>query len=93
MGPAEPSYPHLRCPTFGCGFPAARGRVGLVRRRSGGDVALIAADELRSLLETAHLMRSPRNAQRLLGALARARGERIAPTALKDLERLIDGDS
>ena len=67
--------------------------VVLVRRRSGGDVALIAADELRSLLETAHLMRSPRNAQRLLGALARARGERIAPTSLKDLERLIDGDS
>jgi antitoxin YefM len=31
----------------------------LVRRRSGDAVAMIAADELQSLLETAHLLRSP----------------------------------
>ena len=43
-----------------------------VRRRQGGDVALIAAEELESLLETAHLLRSPRNAQRLLQALNRS---------------------
>jgi antitoxin YefM len=47
----------------------------LVRRRSGGDVAMIAADELESLIETAHLLRSSRNAQRLLAALSRARSE------------------
>lgn len=45
----------------------------LVRRRSGDAVAMIAADELQSLMETAHLLRSPKNAERLLTALARAR--------------------
>jgi hypothetical protein len=35
-------------------------------------VALVAAEELSGLLETAHLLRSPANAQRLLAALARA---------------------
>lgn len=44
----------------------------LVRRRSGDAVAIIAADELQSLMETAHLLRSPKNAQRLLAALRRA---------------------
>jgi antitoxin YefM len=44
----------------------------IIRRQGGDDVALIAADELRGLIETAHLLRSPRNAQRLLQALHRA---------------------
>ena len=44
----------------------------IIRRRGGEDVALIAVDELRSLIETAHLLRSPKNAERLLRALARA---------------------
>ena len=43
-----------------------------IRRRGAADVALVSADELRSLLETAHLLRSPKNARRLLTALARA---------------------
>ena len=45
----------------------------IIRRRNAEDVALIAASELDSLMETAHLLRSPRNAERLLAALARAR--------------------
>ena len=44
----------------------------IIRRRGGGDVAMIAADELRGLVETVHLLRSPRNAQRLMQALRRA---------------------
>jgi antitoxin YefM len=47
--------------------------VVIIQRRGAEDVALIAADELTSLLETAHLLRSPANAERLLTALARAR--------------------
>ena len=43
--------------------------VVVVKRRKGKDVALIDADELSSLLETAHLLRSPRNAQLLIRAL------------------------
>jgi antitoxin YefM len=48
----------------------------IIRRRNGRDAAVIAADELRSLQETAHLLRSPRNAERLLRALNRARRAR-----------------
>jgi antitoxin YefM len=44
----------------------------IVHRRGAEDVALITASELASLTETAHLLRSPRNAERLLAALARA---------------------
>ena len=44
----------------------------IIRRRKGEPAALIAADELASLTETAHLLRSPTNAARLLDALARA---------------------
>lgn len=61
--------------------------VVLVRRRSGGAVAMIAADELQSLMETAHLLRSPKNAERLLVALARARSGDVAPESADSLER------
>lgn len=44
----------------------------VIRRRKGGSVAMIASDELQSLVESAHLMRSPKNAERLLSALERA---------------------
>lgn len=44
----------------------------LIRRRKGNNVAMIAADELQSLVETTHLLRSPKNAERLLSALERA---------------------
>ena len=44
----------------------------IIHRRGAEDVALISAAELRSLVETAHLLRSPENARRLLEALGRA---------------------
>ncbi|MGA0585148.1 MAG: type II toxin-antitoxin system Phd/YefM family antitoxin, partial [Castellaniella sp.] len=62
--------------------------VVLVRRRSGGAVAMIAADELQSLIETTQLLRSPRNAERLLAALARARAGDLAPTEVESLEKI-----
>lgn len=65
----------------------------MVRRRSGGDVAMIAADELQSLIETAHLLRSPRNAQRLLTALSRAHSGGVLPTDLSELERRVNLDA
>jgi len=46
--------------------------VVVILRRKGEPAALIAADELASLTETAHLLRSPANASRLLEALGRA---------------------
>jgi len=63
--------------------------VVVVRRRAGGDVAMIAADELESLVETAHLLRSSKNAQRLLSALARARSNSVEPTPLIDLQKKV----
>ena len=47
------------------------GRSIIIRRRGAEDVALIAADELESLQETAHLLRSPKKARRLFSALER----------------------
>ena len=44
--------------------------VVIVRRKGDQRVAMISADELSSLLETAHLLRSPKNTQRLLDAMA-----------------------
>ena len=44
----------------------------IITRPGSENVALIAEDELRGLQETAHLLRSPRNAQRLFEALAQA---------------------
>jgi antitoxin YefM len=44
----------------------------IVSRRGHEDIAILPASELRSLEETAHLMRSPANARRLLAALHRA---------------------
>jgi antitoxin YefM len=48
---------------------------------------LIAVDELSGLLETAHLLRSPKNAERLLTALARAQRRTLSPQALDELRR------
>lgn len=60
--------------------------VVVVRRRDHPPVAMIAADELASLMETAHLLRSPANAERLLTALGRARQRKSA--AAKTLAEL-----
>jgi antitoxin YefM len=51
----------------------------IIRRRGHEDMALLPAEELRGLEETAHLLRSPKNAQRLLQALQRALAGEGAP--------------
>lgn len=58
-----------------------------ITRRNGEDVALIAADELRSLMETAHLLRSPKNAERLIRALNRALAKTGSPSSIESLRR------
>lgn len=59
--------------------------VVIVRRKGAGDVALVPAEELAGLMETAHLLRSPRNAQRLLRALRRAEHRKGKPEPLEKL--------
>ena len=61
--------------------------VVVVRRRSGEAVAMIAADELEGLMETAHLLRSPKNAERLLTALTRARTTDLPPMSIEAVEK------
>jgi antitoxin YefM len=63
----------------------------IVRRRGLRDVALVPASELAGLKETAHLLRAPKNARRLLAALNRAeQGKGKAGTAA-ELRREILG--
>jgi antitoxin YefM len=59
--------------------------VVIIQRRGGEDVAMIAADELVSLTETAYLLRSPQNAERILSALARALKNEGKPQNIDDL--------
>lgn len=59
----------------------------IIHRRGARDVAIVAADELEALTETAHLLRSPKNARRLTTALLRARGTRLKPISVDKLRR------
>ncbi len=61
--------------------------VVIIQRRGAEDVAMIAADELASLTETAYLLRSPQNAERILSALARALKKEGKPQSIDDLRR------
>jgi antitoxin YefM len=85
---AETSYTHARA-----NFKELLDRVAdsrepvIIHRRGREDVALISADELRSLLETAHLLRSPKNAERLLRALERAASKKLRPQSIAKLRR------
>ena len=67
--------------------------VVIVRRRGAKDVALIPADELNSLLETAHLLRSPRNAQRLKVSIQEARRGKGRRMSLKQLREAVGLDA
>lgn len=68
------SYSHARenLATVWDGIEDSRDEV-ILRRRGHEEMAMLPAQELRSLQETAHLLRSPANAVRLLGALTRSR--------------------
>ena len=57
----------------------------IITRRHGEAAALIAVDDLESLLETVYLLRSPANAERLLVALVRARGGPGTPSTVTAL--------
>jgi len=61
--------------------------VVIVRRKGDRKVAMVPADELAGLMETAHLLRSPRNARRLLAALRRATAGKGRPESLEKFRR------
>lgn len=61
--------------------------IAIIKRRGSEDVALVSADELAGLLETAHLLRSPANAKRLLTALRRSQTKKLPPGSIEALRQ------
>lgn len=64
----------------------------IIKRRGEEEVAMIAADELESLMETAYLLRSPANAERLLSALGRALKNEGTLQSLDELKQEVNLD-
>ena len=62
-------------------------RIVIISRRGRHDVALISADELSGLLETAHLLRSPKNAMRLVAAYERAKTKKLRGKSIRSLRK------
>lgn len=84
----ETTYTHAREHLASlCDDVAETREAVIIHRRGARDVALVAADELESLTETAHLLRSPKNAKRLIMALRRARAKRLKPQTVDKLRR------
>ena len=87
----ETTYTHARAHLAAlCDKAAASREPVIIHRRGAEDVALMSAAELRSLTETAHLLRSPKNAQRLFTALIRARGKHLPAETIETLRREFD---
>jgi antitoxin YefM len=60
-----------------------------VTRRRGGDVVILSREDYESLDETAHLLRSPANAKRLMEAVNADPSEYV-PVSLDELRRKIE---
>lgn len=83
--PTETSYSNARATLAAlCDEVASTREPVIIRRRNAEDVALVSADELESLIETAHLLRSPKNAERLMRAIAHAKGQEIKPSSIDE---------
>lgn len=65
----------------------------VIKRRGHPDVALLPAEELSSLMETAYLLRSPANAKRLLAALKRARSGKGRRMTMEELRKKSGADA
>ena len=70
-----------------CDEASENQRVIIISRRGRHDVALISADELAGLLETAHLLRSLNNARRLLAAFERAKTKKLRGKSVLTLRK------
>ncbi|MCP4666700.1 MAG: prevent-host-death protein [Deltaproteobacteria bacterium] len=80
------TYTHARSRLASLMDEVAKNReVVIIQRRGSEDVAMIAADELAGILETAHLLRSPANAERLLFALEKVRKRTGTPQTVDEL--------
>lgn len=85
--PKETTYTNARANLASlCDDVTATRDAVIIHRRGTRDVALVSADELQSLIETAHLLRSPKNARRLITALRRARTKKLKPQMVARLD-------
>lgn len=64
-----------------------------IHRRGAEDIVMLPAAELESLQETAHLLRSPRNAKRLLEALMASFEQEGIAVDIADLRTSLNEDS
>ena len=64
--------------------------IAVITRKGHKDIALLPADELSSILETLHLLRSPKNAQRLFEAIAESEARNKNEIRGETLEDLIE---
>ena len=82
----QTTYTHARAKLASLLDEVTKNReVVIIQRRGSEDVALITADELAGILETAHLLRSPNNAKRLLATLDRIKKSSGASQTIDDL--------
>lgn len=84
----QTTYTHARAQLASLLDEVTKNReVVIIQRRGSEDVAMITADELAGILETAHLLRSPNNLKRLLTALDRVRKESGTPQTIDELRK------
>jgi len=91
--PFETSYAHARAHLAELCDRAVLDREVIIVKLSGGkDVAILAADELTSLLETAHLYASPTNAHRLLHAFEELEAGKGIVMTVEELRKTVGLD-
>lgn len=84
--PIQTTYTNARAQFAGLWDEVTKNQeVVIIKRRGAEDVALISASELVGLLETSHLLRSPKNAERLLAAFERAMAKKGKPQSIDEL--------
>jgi len=61
-------------------------QVYIIKRRDGENVALITESDLRSLVETVYLLKTPANASRLLDAIEESKTGNIKSQTIEELQ-------
>ena len=61
--------------------------VVIIKRKNAENVAMISESELSGILETNHLLRSPKNAQRLLKTLLKVQEGKGTPQTIAELKK------
>ncbi|MEO1428379.1 MAG: type II toxin-antitoxin system prevent-host-death family antitoxin [Cyanobacteria bacterium J06632_19] len=65
-------------------------QVYIINRRDGENVALITESDLKSLVETVYLLRTPTNANRLQDAIEESKTGKIKPQTIEELQQELE---